>query len=201
MADPDEASAKLIAQMLREENPYGDDALAGYQDDSDDSDYGGGGKKKKKKKPPAAKPPKPVKEPKPKKEKPAPKAKAAPADKRTNDGGEGGGEGEGDGEGEGEGGEEGGAAVVKEEFTASGRRKRKDTGKTRAASRPWTEEEERLFREALVLHGRDWKKCAEHVGTRDARAYTSHAQKHFIKMCLQGKGLSPQREWESACCE
>ena len=45
------------------------------------------------------------------------------------------------------------------------------------------------FREALVLYGRDWKKCAEHVGTRDARSFTSHAQKHFIKLCLQGKPL------------
>lgn len=23
---------------------------------------------------------------------------------------------------------------------------------------------------------RDWKRCAEHVGTRDHRAFTSHAQ-------------------------
>ena len=53
----------------------------------------------------------------------------------------------------------------------------------------WTEEEEVLFREALVLHGRDWRACAEHVGTRDHRAFTSHAQKHFIKLCLQGKPL------------
>ena len=40
-----------------------------------------------------------------------------------------------------------------------------------------------------MLYGRDWKKCAEHVGTRDARSFTSHAQKHFIKLCLQGKPL------------
>lgn len=42
-------------------------------------------------------------------------------------------------------------------------------GKQRTSSRSWSEEEERLFQEALALHGRDWKKCAEHVGTRDPR--------------------------------
>ena len=30
---------------------------------------------------------------------------------------------------------------------------------------------------------------APRVGTRDHRAFTSHAQKHFIKLCLQGKPL------------
>ena len=54
---------------------------------------------------------------------------------------------------------------------------------------PWDETEERLFREALTLHGRDWHACAAHVGTRDHRALTSHAQKYFIKLCLQGKQL------------
>mmetsp|Transcript_16752 Transcript_16752/g.34337 ORF Transcript_16752/g.34337 Transcript_16752/m.34337 type:complete len:583 (-) Transcript_16752:589-2337(-) len=77
-----------------------------------------------------------------------------------------------------------------QEYTASGRRKRKDAGKAmRKKPRAWTEDEERLFREALKLYGRDWKKCAAHVGTRDAKAFTSHAQKYFIKLCLQGKPL------------
>lgn len=31
-------------------------------------------------------------------------------------------------------------------------------------------------RGAPLLHRRDWKRCAEHVGTRDHRAFTSHAQ-------------------------
>ena len=83
-----------------------------------------------------------------------------------------------------------------EALSASGRRKRKDTGAVRQKARPWTEEEEKLFLEALALHGRDWKKCAEHVGTRDHRAFTSHAQKWFIKMCLQGKPL-PKKVAES----
>eukprot|EP00192_Tetraselmis_astigmatica_P002461 CAMPEP_0117655394 /NCGR_PEP_ID=MMETSP0804-20121206/4255_1 /TAXON_ID=1074897 /ORGANISM="Tetraselmis astigmatica, Strain CCMP880" /LENGTH=582 /DNA_ID=CAMNT_0005461741 /DNA_START=35 /DNA_END=1783 /DNA_ORIENTATION=+ len=79
-----------------------------------------------------------------------------------------------------------------QEYTATGRRKRKDAGTARTQARPWTAEEEKLFLEALVLHGRNWKKCAEHVGTRDARSFTSHAQKHFIKLCLQGKRLPPK---------
>ncbi len=81
-------------------------------------------------------------------------------------------------------------------LTASGRRVRKDKGKERAKARPWDEQEEAKFIEALHLHGRDWKKCAEHVGTRDARAITSHAQKYFIKLCLQGKKL-PSKVAES----
>lgn len=77
-------------------------------------------------------------------------------------------------------------------LTATGRRKRKDTGRQRTNSRSWSEEEERLFREALEVHGRDWKKCAEHVGTRDHRAFTSHAQKHFIKLLLRGEEVPPK---------
>lgn len=82
------------------------------------------------------------------------------------------------------------------EVTASGRRVRKDKGKERTKARPWDEGEEAKFIEALHLHGRDWKKCAEHVGSRDARAITSHAQKYFIKLCLQGKKL-PRKVAES----
>ena len=157
MSDPDAASAALIAKLLQEENPYGEDVY-GYQDDSDDCDYGR--KRKKKKKKPAAKPVKAPKEPKPPKEPKAPKEPKRPREP-TGD----------------------------EEFTETGRRKRKDAGKERAKARAWDEQEEVKFREALVLYGRDWKKCAEHVGTRDARSFTSHAQKYFIKLCLQGKPL------------
>jgi hypothetical protein len=82
------------------------------------------------------------------------------------------------------------AAVA--EFTESGRRKRKDTGSKRAPSRAWTADEEALCEEALALHGRDWHECAAHVGTRDHRAITSHVQKYFIKLCLQGKPLPPK---------
>lgn len=74
-----------------------------------------------------------------------------------------------------------------QELSATGRRKRKDSGTNRAQSRGWSEVEEKLFLEALELHGRDWKAAATHVGTRDARAFTSHAQKFFIKLAIAGK--------------
>ena len=82
------------------------------------------------------------------------------------------------------------------EVTATGRKKRKDVGQVRAAARSWTDEEEVLFQEALTLYGRDWKKCAEHVKTRDYRAISSHAQKYLIKMLLKGEPL-PEKMVES----
>lgn len=75
--------------------------------------------------------------------------------------------------------------------TGSGRRRRRDVGKQRAAGRAWTVEEETLFIRAMETFGRDWKKGAELVGTRDHRAIASHAQKYFIKLCLAGKPLPP----------
>ena len=81
-------------------------------------------------------------------------------------------------------------------LSATGRAKRKDAGTVRQKARPWTDDEETKFREALALYGRDWKKCAAHVGTRDHRAFTSHAQKYFIRLCLQGKPL-PRKVAES----
>lgn len=76
------------------------------------------------------------------------------------------------------------------------RQKRKDTGQSRTPARPWTEQEESLFIEALGLFGRDWKQCAQHIGSRDPRAVASHAQKHLIKMLLQGEEL-PERMAET----
>ena len=75
------------------------------------------------------------------------------------------------------------------DLSITGRRKRKDTGQTRTVSRAWTDDEEKLFLEGLALHGRDWKKCAEHVGSRDHRAIASHAQKFLIKALLKGEEL------------
>ena len=75
-------------------------------------------------------------------------------------------------------------------MTESGRRRRKDAGATgRAAPRRWTDAEEAAFLAGLEAHGRDWRTVAAAVGTRDARGVSSHAQKHFIKLCLQGKRL------------
>ena len=60
-------------------------------------------------------------------------------------------------------------------------------GTVREKARGWSEAEEALFLEALDLFGRDWKAGAAHVATRDVRAFTSHAQKHFIRMCIAGQ--------------
>lgn len=77
-----------------------------------------------------------------------------------------------------------------ENFSApNSRQKRKDTGQVRSAARSWSEEEERNFLEGITLFGRDWKKCAEHIGTRDHRAVASHAQKYLIKKLLKGEEL------------
>ena len=54
----------------------------------------------------------------------------------------------------------------------------------------WSEEEEKLFLEALELYGRDWNKCVEHMKhSRDRGGFTSHAQKHFIRLYQQDKPL------------
>jgi protein MYSM1 len=74
----------------------------------------------------------------------------------------------------------------------NGRRRRKDIGHVRSAARSWSEEEERTFLEGITLFGRDWKKCAEHIATRDHRAVASHAQKYLIKKLLKGEELPGQ---------
>lgn len=74
-------------------------------------------------------------------------------------------------------------------FSASGRHKRKDAGTDRVKPIRWSDEEEEKFVEGLGLHGREWAKVAAVIGTREAKAVTSHAQKYFIKLLLAGKPL------------
>mmetsp|Transcript_6378 Transcript_6378/g.19290 ORF Transcript_6378/g.19290 Transcript_6378/m.19290 type:complete len:247 (+) Transcript_6378:278-1018(+) len=57
----------------------------------------------------------------------------------------------------------------------------------RKAPVKWSDEEEERFIEALHRYGRDWKKCAMHVGTRDANNFRSHAQKYFIRLYKHGQ--------------
>ena len=46
----------------------------------------------------------------------------------------------------------------------------------------WSNEEHQKFIQALQLHGRDWKKIVEHVGSRSSNQVRSHAQKYFLKL-------------------
>ena len=45
-----------------------------------------------------------------------------------------------------------------------------------------------MFLEALKIHGKDWDKIAEHVGTRDKAHIRSHSQKFFKRVTQQIKG-------------
>ncbi|KAL1916681.1 uncharacterized protein VTP21DRAFT_5385 [Calcarisporiella thermophila] len=60
----------------------------------------------------------------------------------------------------------------------------------------YSEEEEKLFLEALELYGRDWQALARHIKTRDSNSIRSHAQKHFIKLYRDGLPL-PDKVKES----
>lgn len=53
---------------------------------------------------------------------------------------------------------------------ASGNNSKYNTGR-------WSNDEHKLFLEAIDLYGRDWKKVQDHVGTRTSTQARSHAQK------------------------
>ena len=59
-----------------------------------------------------------------------------------------------------------------------------DGTKQKTKPRKWTSVEESMFLEALNLYGRDWSKCVAHLKehNRDRGSFTSHAQKHFIRL-------------------
>lgn len=76
------------------------------------------------------------------------------------------------------------------------RKRRREAGEAHTVPKGWTNEEERLFEEAMHMFGRDWAACAKHIGTRPPRAVTSHCQKWLIKLCIDGK-LPPPKILES----
>ncbi len=72
-----------------------------------------------------------------------------------------------------------------EDFTATGRRKRKDTGSVREKARSWSEDEEKLFLASLELHGRAlcqiWKHLVNHDG---ASRQVAHADPRLLYVKL-----------------
>jgi len=46
----------------------------------------------------------------------------------------------------------------------------------------WTKEEHQRFVDAIKVHGKNWKKVEESVGTRSGAQIRSHAQKFFLKL-------------------
>ncbi|KAM0906295.1 hypothetical protein ACQ4PT_016859 [Festuca glaucescens] len=54
----------------------------------------------------------------------------------------------------------------------------------------WTDEEHKLFLEAMQLHGRAWRRIQEHIGTKTAVQIRSHAQKFFSKVIRESSGDS-----------
>eukprot|EP00978_Attheya_sp_CCMP212_P043332 scaffold280792_cov42-Attheya_sp.AAC.2 len=46
----------------------------------------------------------------------------------------------------------------------------------------WTAEEHQAFLEGLKIHGREWKKVAQGIPTRNSAQIRSHAQKYFAKL-------------------
>ncbi|XP_077246975.1 protein REVEILLE 1-like isoform X2 [Tasmannia lanceolata] len=54
----------------------------------------------------------------------------------------------------------------------------------------WTEEEHKLFLEALKLYGRAWRRIEEHIGTKTAVQIRSHAQKFFTKVFRESDFVS-----------
>jgi len=66
----------------------------------------------------------------------------------------------------------------------------------------WTKEEHQRFVEAIKVHGKNWKKVEEFVGTRTGAQIRSHAQKFFLKLEKEiktnHKGKEPRKSSKKA---
>lgn len=54
----------------------------------------------------------------------------------------------------------------------------------------WTMQEHQLFIHGLKIHGKNWKRLEDYVGTRTSSQIRSHAQKFFNKLIKEGADLS-----------
>nr|QSD99704.1 MYB family transcription factor [Melilotus albus] len=69
--------------------------------------------------------------------------------------------------------------------------------KTEKGQYHWDKEQHRLFLEGLKKYGKgNWKKIAEHVGTRNPGQVASHAQKYFLRI-KESADLSKKRKRRS----
>ncbi|KAG2387284.1 hypothetical protein C9374_001616 [Naegleria lovaniensis] len=57
----------------------------------------------------------------------------------------------------------------------------------------WSDDEHEKFLEAIRIHGRDWKKVEDFIGTKTRKQIRSHAQKHFEKMKKNGEEFPKPR--------
>lgn len=71
---------------------------------------------------------------------------------------------------------------LEENSTIKESTKRKKKLDDRFTNGRWQHLEHRKFIEAILLHGNDWSKVEEHIGTRNSIQARSHAQKFFEKM-------------------
>mmetsp|Transcript_62936 Transcript_62936/g.73240 ORF Transcript_62936/g.73240 Transcript_62936/m.73240 type:complete len:273 (-) Transcript_62936:326-1144(-) len=55
-------------------------------------------------------------------------------------------------------------------------------GDSKTLNGRWTKEEHQRFVDAIKIHGKNWKKVEEYVGSRNGAQVRSHAQKYFLKL-------------------
>ena len=80
-------------------------------------------------------------------------------------------------------------AQAKEKETSRGRKHEAD--KAEKFTGRWTAEEHRLFLRGLEMHGKDNKKIAAFVKSRNVAQVRTHAQKHFQKLAKKEAGPPP----------